>query len=741
MATACHFFLRLLLPPLLGKAACFLSSSDPTSSDSLKKGERDVILLLAFLMALFCAGPGEGQSPFVQSTWRDTIYFRATYEAAEAGQALFHVAAVDSYEVFFNGDPVGSDSVWTRMAAYEVAVQDGDNEIAVQVVNRGRGDGNGMIAALVAEDSLLMWTTTNRRVQAWLWTAQSLEGTDWRTTDVEDEEGWQAVQEGTADAAQVEGVASVGGVPLVIAGLPNGVDAGSDPAGVVLKRVRGVNLALEKPSNRPEVTDGDLSVGWNAPQGGLSFTASVDLQDRQLLNKVRVTTQGSRASQLAANSLRGYSVQVSDDQIRWTEVGSRLDIGCKPGLRSPCAGSDVDPSQYNWTQVTFKAIWTRFVRFVIVDINPGSAPRIAEFEVFGGGFAEDGFLMSRPLHLGVPALRKNFGRVRWSATVPDRTELTVRFRTGDTVADFADPEEGWSASDTSGAWFPAPEPERLLQYRVDMHTEDLNVTPRFEHLEIDYDTEIAASSAFSRITPNQVSMGEDTLFVYNLDLDFDDGDLGVERLRIAVPGMASIVEGAPVNDLLAFPPPPSRQYLTLTFAEPLQEGTQLQIPFRTRLHASSHQFRASLFSPGSQNPLNVTADPGIDPETGDQYTWAVASITAPEKVLSDVSVSAPVITPNGDGVNDVTVIGFTLSKVDTPRHVSVQVFDLGGRLVRDLRLRPLAAGAYTGLGAPGTWDGTDAAGNVVPPGLYLFRVDVDFDTGNEVKSGVIAVVY
>ena len=81
-----------------------------------------MIPLLAFLAVLTCIGASEGQSPFVQSTWRDTIYYRATYDAAEAGQALFNVAAVDSYEVFFNGDPVGSDAVGTRMAAHEVGI-------------------------------------------------------------------------------------------------------------------------------------------------------------------------------------------------------------------------------------------------------------------------------------------------------------------------------------------------------------------------------------------------------------------------------------------------------------------------------------------------------------------------------------------------------------------------------------------------------------------------------------------
>ena len=33
------------------------------------------------------------------------------------------------------------------------------------------------------------------------------------------------------------------------------------------------------------------------------------------------------------------------------------------------------------------------------------------------------------------------------------------------------------------------------------------------------------------------------------------------------------------------------------------------------------------------------------------------------------------------------------------------------------------------------------SGSKVAPGLYLFRVEADLDTGNETKSGVIAVAY
>ena len=119
----------------------------------------------------------------------------------------------------------------------------------------------------------------------------------------------------------------------------------------------------------------------------------------------------------------------------------------------------------------------------------------------------------------------------------------------------------------------------------------------------------------------------------------------------------------------------------------------------------------------------------------------MATSTTREDALSQVRAEPPVITPNGDGINDRTVIEFILSVVDRPRRVSIRIFDLGGRPVRDLSPPPVAAGAYLGPGAPGTWDGTDAAGRTVPPGLYLYRVEADLDTGNETRSGVVAVAY
>ena len=92
------------------------------------------------LIVLCCTGAATAQT-WEQSSWRSTTYFRTNFVSAAPLEGQLHVAAVDSYEVYFNGVLLGGDSLGTRMQAYAVQVQDGSsgNDIAVKVVNHGGG--------------------------------------------------------------------------------------------------------------------------------------------------------------------------------------------------------------------------------------------------------------------------------------------------------------------------------------------------------------------------------------------------------------------------------------------------------------------------------------------------------------------------------------------------------------------------------------------------------------------------
>jgi flagellar hook assembly protein FlgD len=80
----------------------------------------------------------------------------------------------------------------------------------------------------------------------------------------------------------------------------------------------------------------------------------------------------------------------------------------------------------------------------------------------------------------------------------------------------------------------------------------------------------------------------------------------------------------------------------------------------------------------------------------------------------------PAFSPNGDGVKDETLLGFTLTRPATVR----AVIQLGDVAVRTFELGALAAGVH-GV----TWEGLDDAGLALGSGVYRARVDVDSGLG------------
>ena len=106
------------------------------------------------------------------------------------------------------------------------------------------------------------------------------------------------------------------------------------------------------------------------------------------------------------------------------------------------------------------------------------------------------------------------------------------------------------------------------------------------------------------------------------------------------------------------------------------------------------------------------------------------------KLMINVTAVPRPFSPNGDGVNDITRIHYDLTRLVGAAPIAVRVFDLAGDLVRTL-----FAGAQGGGSFAAEWDGADAAGNKVPPGIYLFRVELNTDAKEEAVVGVVEMVY
>ena len=101
-----------------------------------------------------------------------------------------------------------------------------------------------------------------------------------------------------------------------------------------------------------------------------------------------------------------------------------------------------------------------------------------------------------------------------------------------------------------------------------------------------------------------------------------------------------------------------------------------------------------------------------------------------------VRVAPAVLTPNGDRRNDTVGLGYDLLELTGPASVGVAVWDLSGRRVRRVYAGRDDVGAYERV-----WDGRDESGQLVPPGLYLYRVSVETDHQTVQQAGLLHVVY
>jgi len=106
--------------------------------------------------------------------------------------------------------------------------------------------------------------------------------------------------------------------------------------------------------------------------------------------------------------------------------------------------------------------------------------------------------------------------------------------------------------------------------------------------------------------------------------------------------------------------------------------------------------------------------------------WLPRTTSVPQSPPAASVMRLGLSSPNPFGT--ATRIDFSVAR---PMSVSVDVIDMGGRLVRRLMSEPLAVGDQST-----SWDGTDADGRRVAPGVYLFRLRA----GSETQSRRVALV-
>jgi hypothetical protein len=390
---------------------------------------------------------------------------------------------------------------------------------------------------------------------------------------------------------------------------------------------------------------------------------------------------------------------------------------------------------------------------------------ISEYQVYGEGFPAEVQLTSPLIDLGQ---RSNVTAVTWDSDQPEGTRLEVRSRTGDeiqeeehffnksgkeitqrkwekTPSSLRGPVEvtravgsDWSIwSDpyvVSGEYFRSPSPRRYTQLQVRLMSDDPAVAPTLSALHLDVGSPMAVETR-GEIYPAVVKPGEESEFTYFMRPRFDAASQGVDRLQL-VASVPLEFTRLTVGERLVDADVESRaDGFVVKLPQRLWSDELVQISFRSTIYQNQTRFDLFLGNSALGEQIRQRVDAGDASDTIDSETISVA-LPVTSELLSNLTLSSRVLTPNGDGIGDRVEIEFDLLMVMTPRPVEAAVYDLAGRRVRTLALAGATAGHHVL-----SWDGRDGGNVPVPPGTYLLRLRVEGDSGTQVFDRLLAVAY
>lgn len=318
----------------------------------------------------------------------------------------------------------------------------------------------------------------------------------------------------------------------------------------------------------------------------------------------------------------------------------------------------------------------------------------------------------------------------------------------------------------------SPSPRRYFQVLIEFYSDEFESATGVGGLAFDVLTRPFSGALVGEIRPRRAELGEKTRFTYAVRSLFEPGrDRGFDRLKIQTPlrveevGSVEIrradgtVEaadftGSPLSDSDL---PVARgdfsileveeKTFTVGFPVVAEDGAELRVTFDNAVLRFGTTFSGQALSSETGAVLGQHLLPGnaADLGEGDGDTLPLGSQVAgnlavhvgiTDDLLVNVNASPAVITPNGDGANDQTSIGYDLTTIGAPTPVEVVLRDLSGRPVRRLYAGNDVSGRFA---LP--WDGRDDAGRIVPPGNYVFSVTVDARTGLARAFGTVAVTY
>lgn len=240
----------------------------------------------------------------------------------------------------------------------------------------------------------------------------------------------------------------------------------------------------------------------------------------------------------------------------------------------------------------------------------------------------------------------------------------------------------------------------------------------------------------------EVSLGEETDFVYDLQADFSAIDApGFDLLRLRTGNRTSLRSLQMGSPLIEVEP-----------AEIIDEGDGLLIRLPARINRNNNppirlvfgteifEFAKTFQSEVIDSEREVLPQPVVGGDVSSALSTnslrVLGDANASPDFVQGLSFASTIFTPNGDGVHDELRITYSLFRLPKAVPIALDIYTLDGHHV---------ARVDGGLQHSGPqqirWDGRDATGALFPPGAYLAAVKPLADFVSEVKLQPIGIAY
>ncbi len=518
--------------------------------------------------------------------------------------------------------------------------------------------------------------------------------------------------------------------------------------------------------------DGDASTAYNPDEVGVPRNTPilVDLGGTYVIDRVRVFPRLD--SQHQDLFPQAYDLEIAAPSKPLRYFFEYLNQSFGPLLRATRTLPN-ERSVIDWPglrQITGERV-VRYLRWQTPEDFPWE---VAELEVLAAGISPAGLFVSLPL-LGTGT--SVWGRVLLDGQSPESASVILQTRTGpddeprhyfidvgpvrrqvtrevweqiENIRDSAGlqgpvlPNPTWSPwQSVVGGAVLSPGPNRFIQFRLKL----LNPGTSINELVFEYATRPIADKLLAEIDPRLVEPGVETDFSLALEMravrEPYRTDTGFRYMDIDTPAEIIDIDSVLVDDvpvIFTHELTDSGFHLNL-WRRVYLDGSFVRVHFRARVFADASRFAVRLtdrrFSAGEQ-PEEVSqyaAEGDADPFTVGAELEVRLLNSEQTSIVGAPTPPTAAITPNGDGLNDVLTLPFSLFKLTREAPVFVEIFELSGTPVRRGLAQSLSGRAVR------VWDARRPSGDLVDPGVYLYRVRVDADAGQVERVGVVNVIY